>query len=842
MNNLKYTLLGLLSLVAFFLSVYLLNSEKPSDQKSEKTIAFPHDWFYRQRAYPHGQINHAAYYEAKREQQALQNNLQFRNNNEWELCGPLNTGGRIVDVAIHPSNIDIIYAGAASGGIFKSTDKGENWTPIFEDALSLSIGDMALAPSAPNVLYVGTGEANAGGGSLAYDGFGMYKSLDAGANWMHLGLEDVGSIGKVEVDPGNPDRVFVAAMGDLFGENPERGIYRTTDGGDTWSQVLSVSDSTGAIDLAIHPHNPDTVYAALWERVRRPNRRSYGGPTSGIYRSYDGGDNWTPLSIGLPTQDKGRIGIAISPSQPNILWAMITDHIGNLISMYKSTDNGDTWTDEGSAGLLATSYMWWFGRVFIHPTDPGTVYATSLEIHRTTTDGQFWGGIFPGVHVDQHAMYIDPNDPDFIVIGNDGGLYTSDDGGLNWEHKNTMPITQFYTCEVDYSHPERLYGGTQDNGSIRTVTGNLDDWTQILGGDGFVCLVDPTDNNYVYAESQYGNFKRSTNGGQNFMNGLSGIMGTDLRNWNTPVIFNPLNPKSLYLGTTRLYKTTNRANSWSSISPVFSIPPSNTNLVFGTITTISVSPVDTNIIYIGTDDGSVWNTTDGGQNWENRSSSLPDHWVTKVATDPLDPHKAYVTFSGYRYYSYLPHVFKTLDSGDSWEDISSDLPEVPVNDIEIDPEFNRLYLATDVGVFLSSNEGSNWELFGLNLPKVPVTDLCIHPPTQTLIAGTYGRSMHKISLLTTDAPDQDIRPRLSAKAFPNPFQKQSRIEIELEQPEKVEISIHNASGKLVQQLYQGRLSAGIHGFDFQANNFTAGIYVCRIKAGRQLESLVLNKV
>ena len=756
--------------------------------------------------------------------------------------GPLNTGGRITDIAIHPSNTDIIYAGAASGGIFKSTDQGDSWEPIFDNALSLSIGDLDIATSDPNTIYVGTGESNAGGGSLAYDGVGIYKTNDGGQNWTHLGLTDIGSVGKVAVDPQNPNRAFVAAMGDLFGNNPERGVFRTQDGGASWEQVLHVTDSTGAVDLAIHPTQPDTIYAALWQRVRQPHRRSYGGPTSGIYRSFDGGTTWTPLTSGLPSQDKGRIGLSISPSHPNQVFASITDIAGLLINVYKSTNNGDTWAPIGKAGTSPTPYMWWFGRIFVHPKNPDTIFLSNLDVERTANGGQFWTGISANVHVDQHSMYIDPNNPDFIVIGNDGGVYITYNGGLNWAHKNTLPITQFYTCEIDNFEPERLYGGTQDNGTIRTLTGNLDDWQRILGGDGFVCLVNPINHNYVYAESQYGGLARSVNGGQTFTGATTGIGFGDPKNWNMPVIFDPSDPSILYLGTDKVYKSTNRAESWFPISPDLTDAPPNTNIVFGTLTTLAASAVNTDIIYAGSDDGKVWNTTNGGANWNLLSDNLPNRWVTRVATDPIDVNTAYVTFSGYRYYEYLPHVFKTEDNGTTWIDISGDLPEVPVNDILINPDDNnKLYLATDVGVFISYNGGDNWETLGQDLPNVPVTDLCGYWSGQFIIAATYGRSMHKIDILETDIDQPEI-PDFTAKAFPNPFIDQVNISLDLEQDAQVEINIYHSNGQLVKKQFAGNLSGGQHHFKFRNPSLPAGIYICQILVDGRKENLILNKL
>ncbi|MEJ2596194.1 MAG: hypothetical protein P8100_13965 [bacterium] len=328
----------------------------------------PNEWFFMQRAFPYDQVNHTAYLDALRQTQALKSALPAsRTSGSWEFEGPVNTGGRLTDVEMHPEDINTLYIGAASGGVFKSTDQGLTWFPIFDEALSLSIGDIAIAPSEPDILYVGTGEANAGGGSLAYDGVGVYRSDDGGNNWQHTGLEESRNIGRMAVDPRDPDIVYVAAMGNLFANSSERGVYKTVNGGESWERVLFVSDSTGAIDVVIHPEDPDTVYAAMWERVRRPNRRSYGGATCGIYRSYDGGYTWQELTEGLPAAptQKGRIGIDVSHSNPNILYAVYADKTGYFNGLYKSVDGGDTWTKNNVAGLSysCASFGWWFVRL-----------------------------------------------------------------------------------------------------------------------------------------------------------------------------------------------------------------------------------------------------------------------------------------------------------------------------------------------------------------------------------------------------------------------------------------------------------------------------------------------
>ncbi len=744
----------------------------PGEDPAHWAAKAPNDWFFRQRAFPGDEINYEARKIAWQQSRKAHQSVAGRGEG-WVFEGPLNTGGRISAIAMPASDWQTIYAGAASGGIFKSTDNGNSWEAIFEDAVSLSIGDIVIAPSEEDILYVGTGEANAGGGSMSYDGFGIYRSDDAGESWQHIGLDNIGSVGRLAVHPQNSQVCYVAAMGRLFSNNPERGVYRTLDGGGAWENVLFLNDSTGAIDIVLHPDHPDTLYATMWERVRRPDRRNYGGPSSGIFRSYNGGDTWTELTSGLPNDAfVGRIGIDISESSPSTLYAIYADDIGYFDGVYKSTNGGDTWTrtNDGALSNMYSSYGWWFGRISIDPANPNIAYAIGYDLYKTTNGGSSWSLISSAVHVDQHDLVAHPQNTSHVVLGNDGGVYISGNGGSTWSFCDNMPITQFYTCEVDEQFPERFYGGTQDNGTNRTMTGGEDDWENIYWGDGFYVLVDPVDNDYVYAEYQYGNFARSTNGGLSFSSAMSGISSSDRKNWNTPFVIDPINPQILYYGANRLYRTTNRAASWTAISPDLSNGGGGVNVTWGTITTIAVAPSDNQWIYAGTDDGNVWRTTNGGGNWTKISAELPVRWVTRVAVDPEDEQVVYVTLSGFRYDSYQPHVFRSTDGGGTWQDISGNLPEAPVNDIIADPSVDSaLYAGTDFGVYVTWNLGQSWHMLGDNLPNVPVVDLRLHQPTHQLVAATYGRSMFSFSLdQLVKIPESRDSFRHELVIYPNP--------------------------------------------------------------------------
>jgi photosystem II stability/assembly factor-like uncharacterized protein len=807
-----------------------------SGVKADNDIMSPNDWFFRQRAFPTGQIPHDIYMKAMKQRQEMKKQAASKDEKIWEFAGPTNIGGRISDVEMYEDDMQTIFIGAASGGVFKSDNAGNTWTPIFDEALSLSIGDIAPAPSNKDIIYVGTGEANAGGGSLAYDGVGVYKSIDGGDSWVYIGLPESGSIGRMVVSPDNPDILYVATMGSLFGNSPDRGVYRTQDGGETWENVLFVSDSTGAIDLVINPGNPDILYAAMWERVRRPDRRSYGGPTCGIYKTENGGDSWTELSGGLPMSNNGRIGIDISKSNPNILYAIYADKTGYFKGIYKTQNGGDTWIQADDGSIQYQSYGWWFGRIKVDPVNPDIAYAIAFTLYKTTNGGINWSDVSGySVHVDQHEIYIHPENNNFLVLGNDGGLYVSQNGGNTWSKKNTLPVTQFYTSEIDNQYPQRLYGGTQDNGTNRTMTGNSGGWESIYGGDGFYVLVDPENNNYVYAESQYGGFGRSTDGGNSFSYALNGISGSDRFNWNTPVVFDPANPQILYFGTNKVYKSTNRAVSWTAISGDLSNGPGGGNLTFGTVTTLAVSPVNPDIVYAGTDDGNVW--VKSGSNWTKISDELPVRWVTRVAADPHDENTAFVTISGYRYNEYLPHVFRTTDLGQTWTDISGNLPEVPVNDIIIDPEYDSvLYIATDAGAYYTRNLGANWDVMGTNLPNVVVCDFTLHNDTRKLVAATFGRSMYSYDL-NQDTIFTSAKPYVadlntgSVRVYPNPFKSYVKISFENRNAINGNIKIYDLAGRRVATLYEGEFKSGLNEFRWRPVNSIENIFFVKITAG-----------
>jgi photosystem II stability/assembly factor-like uncharacterized protein len=622
------------------------------------------------------------------------------------------------------------------------------------------VGSLVVHPTNSSIVYVGTGEEGAGGWS--YEGEGIFKTTDGGATWTSLGLAETRRIAKMAIDPVDPERIFVAAGGGAFNKDVNRGVYRSTDGGATWEKVLYVADDSGASDVAIDPANPSRVFAAIWQRNRADNENYFGGPNTAIYRSIDGGDTWTKLTSGLPTGSQGRIGLAIAPSSPNVVYAIVYLTSGSLNGIWKSTNSGDTWAKVTSPGGFAT-YGYYFGQIRVHPTLPDTVFALDLNVVRSTNGGTSWSTVSGSNHVDNHALVVEASGR--YLSGNDGGFYKSLNSGSTWTHATTLPISQFYDICVDRIDPRRRFGGTQDNGTLRTTTGGTSDWSDRIGGDGMQCEVDPSNGNKVYGESQYGAINRSTNGGNSFSSATSGINAGDRTNWNTPITIDTVVPATLYTGTYRVYRTTNSAVSWTAISPDLTNGPAfapdvpddhGDHPIPGTVTAIGVSGVSDAVLWAGTDDGNVWVSTNSGALWTKVNPPGVAYWVTEIAPDPFDADGAYLSVSGYRSDDRAPYLRVTHDLGATWDDVSAGLPQVPVSSVTPDPAWRgRIFAGTDVGVYLSDDLGNSWSVLGSGMPRVVVQDLVLDGPSRTLFAGTHGRSMYTYDLGQLPVPDGD---------------------------------------------------------------------------------------
>lgn len=702
-------------------------------------------WFAAQRMFPFTSLDIGAHYRA-----ALASPKLPGIQAAWQGLGPANIGGRVTDLVVHPTQTNTVFAAAASGGVWKSTDAGATFSWAWNPSLTPSIG--ALAITATGTLYAGTGESNPGGGSVTFPGSGIYRSTDSGATWQSLGLTSSDRIGRIAVDATNPSRMFVAAAGNLFVAGGQRGLYRTTDGGATWQLALAGANvTTGAIDVAISPTDPNRIYAAMWDHKRQPNGRVYGGVGSGIYRSTDGGATWTRLGGGLPAAgvNVGRMGLAVAS---NRLYAIASDASGDFLGFWTSTNGGDSWTRITNTSYLSSSqstFGWWFGRIWIDPASSRHVFVAGVPMLESLDAGASWRRNSSSFHVDQHAMAWDRKVSGRVYIGNDGGVYRSSSNGSltgSWTKSTYQTNLQFYTVAVSNQDVSRVSGGLQDNGSVRSWGGT--NWNSIGGGDGLANLIDPTNQNKVYSCSQYGSCTRSTNGGSS--RSSFGATTSDRRGWLTPVVFDPSNPSVMYYGGNRLNRSTNSAGSFTVISPDLTRGSGGTGgYPYGTITTIAVARSSPSTIYVGTDDGRVWITRNTGSTWTEITAGLPTRWITRVAVDPTDANLAYVTVSGFRNGSTTAHVFRTDNGGGTWVDISGNLPDAPVNDLVLDPRNRtRLFVASDVGVFVSSDGGATWAPAGTGMPLVPVSDLeaTDFGGTTVLTAATFGLGMYRLTL------------------------------------------------------------------------------------------------
>lgn len=806
----------------------------------------PADWFWQQRVNADGTWPQDRYDAAVAAAMAARDGaLTTSAALAWENVGPYNIGGRVTALDATPAGATL-YLGGADGGVWRSDDGGANWACLTDRQSFASIGALAVDPSDSNTVWVGTGESN--GSVDSYDGNGLWLTKNGGATWQHRGLAFAGRIGSVVVDPADPQHVLVGVMGRQFSTGPERGLYRTLNGGQTWTRVLFVSDSTGVSDIAINPVHPDTIFCATWERVRRDTYRRAFGPECGIWRSVDRGATWTRMTAGLPVpgDDVGRIGLAISPSRPSTIHAQIgSGSISGYVGLgwYRSTDGGTTWAkrDVGTTFRNAFGgFVWYFGENGVDPANPDHVYAMGVSMLQSFDGGANWSTVGAAMHVDHHALWINRANPNHYVVGNDGGLYWTTNGSTFTKSLN-LPITQFYAGEVDPTNATRLFGGTQDNNSLMTSSGPSE-WFPILGGDGFHQLVDPVDPNVVFTEWQYccskSGFRRSTSGGPSPV-ATSGWVNTDRFNWNTPICIDANDHNVLLAGSNFVYKSTDNGLTWAKTSGDLTTNPAAL-VVYGTITTVAISPANSGVYYAGTDDGKVWRSTNSGLNWVDISAGLPKRWVTRVVPDPFNALGVYVTHSGYTADDQATLVHHSANQGDTWTNVSGNLANVPANDLVVDPaDAQRLYLATDVGVWTSADGGGYWYALGVGLPLQVIADLVLHAGTRQLFAFTHGRSAWKLDLGAMPLAAGPAAPpaRLAlAAAGPNPARGSVRLTLDLPRNERVEVAVFDLLGRRVATAFSGAPGAGRHaiawdGRDAAGRPARAGVYFVRAVAG-----------
>jgi photosystem II stability/assembly factor-like uncharacterized protein len=782
------------------------------------------------------------------------------NKLQWRCIGPANMGGRIDDFAVVESNPHIIYAATASGGVWKTTNNGVTWEPVFDGQSTSTIGDVTVAPSNPDIVWVGTGEPNNRQSSSW--GNGVYKSMDGGKTWKNMGLADSHHVGRIIIHPTNPDFVYVAALGHLWGANKERGLYKTTDGGQSWINTNFIDENTGFVDVAIDPESPTTLYAAAYQRRRRGWGFNGGGPGSSLYKTTDGGQTWIKLTEGLPKGDTGRIGIDIYRSNPNIVYAIIEHKEGGV---FRSEDKGLTWKRMSSTNPRPMYYS----KIRIDPNNDQRIWVLGASMYVSEDGGKnFRTDYVRQIHGDHHAMWINPENSNHMVLGSDGGIYLSYDRGQTWDFVNSLPLGQFYEIGFDLRQPYYIYGGLQDNGSWGGPSATLyrvgitsEDWFRIGGGDGFYVQVDPKDHTIIYAESQNGNLYRfdlETGESKSIRPLPEDEKETYRFNWNSPILISPHDPKTIYHGSNKLFRSPDRGETWeASVDlttqqdrdklPLMGVLSDENTLsrndgiaYYGDITTISESPLKKGLLYVGTDDGNLQVSRDGGKTWKNvvdKMPEVPKHtYVSRVIASRFYEGRAYVTLDSHRNNDFRAYVFMTSDYGESWKSISSNLPEgSTVNVIREHPRNpDLLFVGTERGAYVSIDKGKKWVRIKSNLPIVPVDDIAIHPRENDLIFGTHGRSIWVLDditpleqltkdVLAAQGYLYDIREAtifnpynhkgsLGHKVFVGPNPPQGSIisyYLKEEVKEDVKIIIENKDGKKIREI-KGPKEAGIN--------------------------------
>ncbi len=791
---------------------------------------------------------------------------------KWRSIGPANQAGRIPVVVGVPGDRSTYYIGSAAGGLIKTTNGGTTFTQLFDDKDNASMGDLVIAPSDPNILYLGTGEGNPR--NSASIGDGVYKSLDAGKTWRKIGLENTEKIPRMRIDPRNPDVVYVCALGRTWGPNEDRGVFKTTDGGKSWRKLLYKDTLTGCSDIDIDPGNANIVYAGMFTHQRWPWYFSSGGGETALYKSSDGGESWTRLSgpgntRGLPKGPMDRIGVSVHRADPNVVY-MVTETKAEG-EMWRSDDAGETWRMT-SRDPNINFRPFYYADIRADPRNPNTVYSLSGSLYKSEDGGRTFRTIGRDVHGDHQGLWVDPTDPQYLISGSDGGWQLSYDAGRNFEVVNTVSFDQFYHVAYDMEKPYNLCGGLQDNGhwcgpsqTLSNQGNRKNAWVTVSGGDGFFAVPDLQRPWFIYSASQGGNIiltdirsgdQRSIHPYPNRVGSAGDAMENHKYrfNWNAPIALDPNDPKTVYFGGNVLFKTTNFGQTWTEISPDLTTNDKNKQKSSGgpivvdntaaefhsTLITIAPSPKDANVIWAGSDDGNVQVTRDGGKSWTNVVKNIqglpPNAWVSTIDASWHDAGTAFVAASHWQTGDYTPYAYMTSDYGATWKRITSNLPVRGwVHVVRQDPKnANVLYLGTEFGIYVSWDKGARWHSLRNGLSAAPVRDLAIHPRDNDLIIATHGRGLYVLDDLTplqrlgdamaTDAYVFDIRPatrwvlwnadgNLGQKQWVGenpPYGASISYYLKAAARDTVRITVSDAAGKVIRTLRSASGSAGVN--------------------------------
>jgi len=690
----------------------------------------------------------------------------------WRSIGPISQGGRVESIAGVPGDPSIVYVGIGSGGVWRTENAGASWTPIFDEQPTVAIGDIEVSANNPDLIWVGTGESLLS--KTSFPGIGVFKSIDGGETWEHKGLPDSHHIMRIAIDAKDSETVYVAAMGHNIAPNTERGVFKTTDGGNTWKKILYVNDQTGASDVIINPNNSNHIFAAMWNRKE--------GNHSGIYRSLDGGETWTKQSSGfLSGEHTGIIGFDIAPTNSNYVYAVVDNRAPNIVNgrergvkgceVYLSKDFGNTWEKTHEEPLyIYAGHGWSFGDIKVSPTNENEIFVLGVTLQKSIDGGKTFTEVRGEIahlvendskilHLDMHDLWIDPLQPKRLLLGNDGGIFSSFDKGKEWVHHNNLPIAEFYTISIDNHDTNIVYGGTQDNSSLYGPIDNdrnrkdpwnfvwLDRWS---GGDGFETFSDPTNPDIVFFESQGGGMVRKNHK----INESVWIQPRNEDNekpfrfnWHAPFMSSIHNPKILLSGGNKVFKSLDKGDNWQTISPDLFAEYSKENLE-GVLTVLAESPLNTKLLIAGGNKSEIFLTTDEGENWINKNNGLPSHLkLTSIVPSKYSEDRVYITLNDYNHDDASPQVYVSNDLCDTWQLISNNLPTEATHIFAEDPkDENILYLGTDLGVYISIDRGNNWISLSKKLPPIATQDLLVHPDKDELIIATHGRSMYALDV------------------------------------------------------------------------------------------------
>ena len=836
-------------LYILYKSVQKQDTSVPLEQMSEQSDTSnlrPAEWFFALREWPDFRPDLKTYTDAlakiRKSELAARPRDAFRGfAAPWLLEGPANIGARINTIAVHPTNANIIFIGYSHGGVWRTLNGGGSWLPVFDGQIFLSIGDIVFDPLQPNTLYVGTGDPNISG--YPFIGDGLWRSTDLGETWENIGLEATRIITQIIPHPSIPNRILVATMGLPFERNNQRGLFTTDNGGTSWQQPLFISNEAGIIDLLISPSDANILYAASWDRIRNNQESVIIGPNARIWKSTDGGANWNPLNGGLPTGDWSRIGLAMDPSNSQHLFASYVSSSLEFFGLFETFDGGETWNQNPCEGLdygFQSNFAWYFGKIRVNPFNPLNIWLLGVQSYRSQDGGETWSlaaGFNQDVHADHHDLAF--LGPQTFLIATDGGLYRSTDNADTWNKFEAIPTTQLYRVAYNPHTPLDYYGGAQDNGTFGGRAVNLNDWPRYFGGDGFQAVFHPTNPEIYYYETQNGGIWGSSEMG-GFDDATDGIDPSDRRNWDMQYLLSQHDANVMYTGTYRIYRSQGHLPIWTPVSGDLT-----DGVIFGnrfhTITTLHESPIDPDLLFVGTTDANVWRGNPLTQNWVNITAGLPDRYVSSVKASPSNPERVFVSQTGYKSNDFSAHIHRSDNQGDTWEPIQGDLPNLAINDLIVLPghQDTVLFAATDGGVYGSTNGGQHWERLGQGMPIVPVYSLVVNPAQRTLAAGTYARSIFSFPLdslrlganSSTFTPDGYAAPRL--RISPNPAANQAVLRVEnLKSNQIAEISVSDFSGRI---LWKTQVKGfGIHEEPIVLQDLPAGIYLVYAKTGRDI--------